>query len=221
MNKPRVFITDDHTLVMQGIVELLRQDAEIIGTAKTGLDLLEQAKYVEADVYMLDIRMPGLNGFETARKLLEQKPNANILFFTGHCMMAYIQEAFRIGAKGFLSKFSDYTALGAAVNAVARGEYYLSPRAKQELDARSEQLDLLTIRQRAVLALIAQGFSAKEIGYRLGISQRTAEFHRNCIVERLNLHSIAELTHFAWNNGLVSPLTTPILPPAVKWRAST
>jgi|SwirhisoilCB2_FD_contig_51_14190822_length_969_multi_3_in_0_out_0_1 Response regulator containing a CheY-like receiver domain and an HTH DNA-binding domain len=206
MDRPSILIADDHTLVVDGIVELLRQDAEVVGRAETGPDLLEQAKSIHADVYMLDIKMPGLNGFETARKLLEQKPDANILFFTGHCSSAYIQEAFRIGAKGFLSKFADCAALGAAVNSVARGEYYLSPHAQKELESRGEQLRLLTTRQRDVLKLIAQGLSAKEIGYRLGISQRTAEFHRNCIVERLDLHSTAELTRFAWDNGLVSPL---------------
>lgn len=206
MDRPKVLIADDHTLVIEGIAELLRNDAEIVGKAETGPEFLEQARNIPADVYMLDIKMPGLNGFETARKLLEQKPDAKILFFTGHCSSAYIQEAFRIGAKGFLSKFSDCAALGAAVKSVARGEYYVSPHAQKELEARGDRLQLLTTRQKAVLELIAQGLSAKEIGYRLGISQRTAEFHRNCIVERLDLHSTAELTHFAWDNGLVSPL---------------
>ena len=79
-----------------------------------------------------------------------------------------------------------------------------------ELDSRSERLRPLTTRQQAVLKLIAQGLSAKEIGYRLGISQRTAEFHRNCIVERLDLHSTAELTRFAWDNGLVSLLEAEV-----------
>lgn len=83
MDRPSILIADDHTLVVEGIVELLRQDAEIVGRAETGPDLLEQAKGIRADVYMLDIKMPGLNGFETARKLLEQKPDANILFFSG------------------------------------------------------------------------------------------------------------------------------------------
>jgi DNA-binding NarL/FixJ family response regulator len=195
-------------MVVEGITELLKQDAEVIGTAETGPDLLDKAQRLQADLYMLDIKMPGLNGFETARKLLEQKPDAKILFFTAHCSSAYIQEAFRIGVKGFISKSADCTALGAAVKSVAQGNYYVSPHAQMELDSRSERLRLLTTRQRAVLQLIAEGLSAKEIGYRLNISQRTAEFHRNCIVERLDLHSTAELTRFAWDNGLISLLET-------------
>ena len=210
MDRPTILIADDHTLVVQGLSELLKQDAEVVGTAENGPDLLDKAQRVEADVYMLDIKMPGLDGFETARKLIEQKPDAKILFFTGHCSSAYIQEAFRIGAKGFISKSADCAALGAAVKSVARGDYYLSPHAQMELDSRSERLRLLTTRQRVVLKLIAEGLSAKEIGYRLGISQRTAEFHRNCIVERLDLHSTAELTRFAWDNGLVSLLEAEV-----------
>jgi DNA-binding NarL/FixJ family response regulator len=210
MGRPTILIADDHAMVVEGITELLKQEAEVIGTAETGPDLLEKALRLQADVYMLDIKMPGLNGFETARKLIECKPDAKILFFTAHCSSAYIEEAFRIGAKGFISKFADCATLGAAVKSVARGDCYLSPHAQMELDSRSERLRPLTTRQQAVLKLIAQGLSAKEIGYRLGISQRTAEFHRNCIVERLDLHSTAELTRFAWDNGLVSLLEAEV-----------
>jgi DNA-binding NarL/FixJ family response regulator len=206
MDRLKLVIADDHALVLEGMLLLTEGAFEIIGKAHNGQQLLELSEQLQPDVYIVDLNMPGIGGVEAARLLLERKPSARVLFFSGDCSARRVREAISAGGAGFVSKFGPYSELAAAIEAVARGERYFGRDVQEELDRQGTGgLLQLTPRQVSVLQLIAEGLTAKEIAFRLGLSPRTAEFHRQCIMERLDLHSTAELTRFAIEMGLVAP----------------
>jgi DNA-binding NarL/FixJ family response regulator len=204
VDKIRIFVADDHPLVLEGMLLLLEGPFEIVGKAANGVGLLAYDDQPPPDVYVIDVNMPGVGGFEAARQLLNRKPDAKILFFSGHCSAAVINESFKTGGLGFVSKFADGNEVASAITTVAKGDKFIGSDAQQEIQKHGENVLLsLTPRQVSVLQLIAEGLTAKEIATRLGLSPRTAEFHRQCIMERLDLHSTAELTRFAIQSGLM------------------
>lgn len=203
MEKIRIAIADDHALVLEGMLLLSEGAFEIVGKALSGQELLELDDQIHPDVYVIDINMPGVDGLDAARKLKARRPDARILFLSGDSSARRIREATAAGGDGYITKSAPYSELANAIETVARGERYLEQRAQQELARQADNGVLsLTPRQVAVLQLIADGLTAKEIAFRLGLSPRTAEFHRQCIMERLDLHSTAELTRFAIETGL-------------------
>ena len=204
MEKIRIAIADDHALVLEGMLLLSEGAFEIVGKAHSGQELLELSDQIKPDVYVIDINMPDIDGLDAARKLIARRPDARILFLSGDSSARRIKEALAAGGGGYITKSAPYSELAAAIETVARGERYLGQRAQQKLARQTENgIFSLTPRQIAVLQLIADGLTAKEIAFRLGLSPRTAEFHRQCIMERLDLHSTAELTRFAIESGLI------------------
>jgi DNA-binding NarL/FixJ family response regulator len=200
----KIVIADDHALVLEGMLLLSEGAFEIVGKAHSGQELLDLSEQVQPDVYVIDINMPDIDGLDAARKLLARRPDARILFLSGDGSARRIREAMAAGGNGYITKSAPYCEMATAIETVARGERYLEDRAQQELARQSETgIASLTPRQVAVLQLIADGLTAKEIAFRLGLSPRTAEFHRQCIMERLDLHSTAELTRFAIDSGLI------------------
>ena len=213
MTKPRVLLADDHTLVVEGFRKLLEEEFDLIGTVEDGRALLKTAPTLRPDVVLLDIAMPSLNGIEAARQLKKMMPEVKIIFVTMHADPAYVTEGFRAGASGYLLKRSAAAELAQAIQAVLKGQHYVTPLITMDLvrtliDGSPEHQPgpaPLTPRQREVLQLVAEGHSLKEIANTLKISVKTVEFHKAQIMEQLNLRTTAELTKYAIAHGLTSP----------------
>ena len=205
--RPRVLLADDHALVSAGISKLLENDFDLIGTVGDGRALVAAVRDRHPDVILLDISMPVLNGLEAARQIRKDSPQAKLIFVTVHSDTPYVIEAFRAGASGYVLKRSAAAELLTAVHRVLDNNVYLTPLIRSAavndfLKAPSEQGPILSKRQREVLQLVAEGHSAKEIAKNLKISSKTVEFHKGLIMKKLDLHSTAELTRYAIENGI-------------------
>lgn len=211
MIKPRVLLADDHTLVLDGYRKLLEDQCEIVGSAEDGRTLLAIAHQLQPDIVTLDISMPQLNGIDAARKLHKTLPHTKIIFVTMHADQAYVSEAFKAGASGYLLKRSAGSELILAIQSVMKGHDYVTPLiakglVRSAVTGRRFPLSKgqdLTSRQREVLQLVAEGRTVKEIAASLKISPKTVEFHKSQIMEQLNLHTTADLTKYALTHGLI------------------
>jgi DNA-binding NarL/FixJ family response regulator len=210
MSRPRVLLADDHTLVLEGLAKLVSEECDLVGKVEDGRSLLRAAETLEPDVIVLDISMPKLNGLEAGRQLRKLLPSCKLIFLTMHADPMYAKEAFQLGASGFLLKRSAATELTQAIEAVMKGQYYVTPAIAKDFIATltpgslapSTGLESLTSRQREVLQLLAEGHTTKDMAEQLHISPKTIEFHRAQIMRALDLHSTAELTKFAITHGL-------------------
>jgi DNA-binding NarL/FixJ family response regulator len=212
MKKTRLLIADDHTLVLEGFKRILEDEFDLAGTAENGRDLLRLAEELRPDVVLVDISMPQLNGIDAARQLLKILPQSKIIFVTMHADPDYVAEAFRAGASGYVLKRSAASELVTAVQEVMKGRYYVTPLVTREAlsPLLGDKVDFkklsstLTSRQREVLQLVAEGRTVKEIATALEISAKTVEFHKSALMERLGIHSTAELTRYAIEHGLIA-----------------
>ncbi|MEQ1794720.1 MAG: response regulator transcription factor [Nitrospira sp.] len=212
MTKPRVLLADDHTLVLDGYRKLLEGFCDIVGAAEDGRTLLKLAHQLQPDIVTLDISMPHLNGIDAARKLHKELPDIKIIFVTMHAEQAYVTEAFKAGATGYLLKRSAGSELIQAIHAVMSGHNYITPLIAKGLvesavtgrKPATPLRDTLTPRQREVLQLVAEGNTVKEIAAALDISPKTVEFHKTQLMDQLDLHTTAELTRYALAHGLIS-----------------
>lgn len=214
MTRPRVLMADDHSLVLAGLRKLVEAEGEVVGTVEDGRALVEAAQELRPDIILLDISMPLLNGLDAARQLTKLVPESKLIFLTMHATPTYATEAFKAGASGYLIKRSAASELKQAIQAVMRGQHYMTPLITKdvlaatlhppEAQTRKRPIATLTPRQREVLQLIAEGKGTKAIASILNISVKTVEFHKFRIMEELDLHSTAELTRHAIAEGLVS-----------------
>jgi DNA-binding NarL/FixJ family response regulator len=212
MKKPRALLADDHTFVIEGFKKLLEEHCVLVGSVEDGRALLKAAVDLQPDLVVLDISMPRLNGIEAAKKLKKQLPKVKLIFVTMHADTAYVNEAFKAGASGYLLKRSAATELVQAVESVMRDNFYVTPLITKEVvtsflkpgETPLATIDDLTTRQREILQLVAEGFSAKEIAVLLKVSHRTIEFHKARIMEQLNLHTTADLVKYAIAHGFVT-----------------
>lgn len=214
MRRPRVLMADDHSIVLAGLRKLVEAEGEVLGTVEDGRTLVEEARKLRPDIILLDISMPLLNGLDAARQLRKVVPESKLIFLTMHATPTYALEAFKAGASGYLIKRSATSELKQAIQAVMRGQHYLTPLITKDvlaaaLHSSEEEVSnrpstMLTPRQREVLQLVAEGKGTKEIARILNISIKTVEFHKFRIMDELNLHSTAELTRYAIAEGLVS-----------------
>ncbi|MBX3318919.1 MAG: response regulator transcription factor [Nitrospira sp.] len=211
MNKPSILLADDHTLFVEALHNVLEPEFTLVGEVGDGRALLEVAPRLLPDVILLDLSMPLLNGIDAAYQLRRLVPDSKLLFLSMHGDATYVTEAFRAGAAGYVLKRSTATELLQAIRAVLRGQLYISPmlakdmldpllHSKRSLTAPQKQL---TIRQREVLQLVAEGRSLKEIATILCVSVKTVEFHKTRIVKQLGLSTTADLTKYAVTHGLV------------------
>jgi DNA-binding NarL/FixJ family response regulator len=210
----RVLLAEDHHLVRAGLRALLDplDDIEVIGEAGNGRDALALLKTKAADVAILDISMPGMNGLEAAVRMADEFPTTKVVILTMHSNEEYVLRALRAGVAGFLLKDAGTAELEGALRAVVRGETYLSPGVSKKVvegylgrSGGVHPLDSLTPRQREVLQLIAEGYSTKQIAGLLGVGVKTIETHRTQLMDRLGIHEIAGLVRYAVRVGLVSP----------------
>lgn len=183
-------------------------DLEVIGEAGDGLQAVERVAELQPDLVVMDVSMPGLNGIEATRRIMEIAPRCRVLALSMHRDAVYVREILRAGARGYLLKDAFDQDLVNAIRSIAQGQAYLSPAISDAVlsDYRkhvTDPIDLLTSREREVLQLIAEGQTNKEIATRLNLSVYTVEAHRGRIMEKLNLHSTGELVRFALRKGLI------------------
>lgn len=212
----RVVIADDHTLVRAGIRSLLERDdrVEVVGECDDGRQALAMIEEQRPDLLLADIAMRGLNGLETAAVVAERFPEVKVIILSMHRNEEYVIQALRAGCAGYLVKDAAASELDLAIDAVRRGEMYLSPSiSRQVVDgylARSgatgrADRDALTPRQRDVLKLIAEGKSTKQIAATLSLSIKTVETHRAGLMDRLDIHDVQGLVKYAMRLGLIPP----------------
>ena len=203
----RVLVVDDHSVVREGIRHILEGEPgfAVVGEAANGAEALRLAEAQRPDVVVLDVTMPGESGLRVAPRLLAAVPEARVLFLSMHDNAEYVREGTRVGAHGYILKDSAAAELRAAVRTVhAGGSYFSAPsRASDGGDspATPATLDVLTGREREVLAGIARGLTNKEIAAQLGISHRTVETHRESLMRKLGIRTVAGLTRFVLDAG--------------------
>jgi DNA-binding NarL/FixJ family response regulator len=213
--KINVILADDHAVVRQGIrsiVENMADDIHVSGEAENGRQVLELARKAPADVYILDIAMPDLNGLETAERLLKADRRRKIILLSMHDNRAFLERALQTGVKGYVLKESAIEEILAAIREVKKGGYFISPKISKYVvrgfleggppDRRGGAVSGLTIKEREILQLIAEGFSNKEIAGKLGRSVHTIHVHRNNIMRKLDIHSQAALVRYALKEGI-------------------
>jgi DNA-binding NarL/FixJ family response regulator len=212
MKKYRVLMADDHTLVLEGLKRILETEVDIVGIAENGREMLRMAEELKPDIVLVDISMPLLNGIDATRQLLKNSPQSKVIFLTMHSDSDYVSEAFRAGASGYLLKRSAASELVSAIQEVMKGRYYVTPLVTREalsplFGAVPETRKLsstLTSRQREVLQLVSEGRSVKEIAAILKVSGKTVEFHKSALMDRLGIHTTAELTRYAIEHGIIA-----------------
>ena len=196
---PKVLLGDDHPLILDALKEMMKGRFDVLAVDNCQ-SFVEAVDQFEPDVAVLDISMPGGDGFIAARRALEHRPDLPIVFLSMHSDALYKDQASKVGAKAFVSKRLPAQDLLATIERVLLQEEL--PEDATGLAASDASNDKLTLRQREVLRLIAMGHTAKEIAHQLNISVRTAEFHRAAIMHRLGLHSTAQMTRYAITCGI-------------------
>jgi len=213
MNRPRIMLADDHSLVLEGIRRLLDSKYDVVASADNGKMLVSEATRLKPEIVVLDITMPILNGIDAAKEIRKVVPETRFVFVSMHANAVYVRKAMEAGASGYVLKSGASDELLQAIEVARRGGTYLSPGLGndmiEDLRARPRKstghvLDL-TSRQRQILQLIAEGKQNKEVAAILHVSVRTVEFHRSRLMGRLGARSAAELSRFALNEGLIGP----------------
>ena len=208
----RVLLADDHTLVRAGVRKILESHPgfTVVGEVPDGRAVIEALGQQPVDVLVLDLSMPGVDGFEVLRRAKSIRPEIKVLVLSMHASAEYVARAVREGANGYLLKDSAVQDLVAAIEAVMAGREYYSPPVQRELTdmvrgnaGGKRRGEPITDREREVLKLVAEGLSTKEIADRLDISGRTVETHRANLMRKLGVHSVARLTQYAIREGLI------------------
>jgi two-component system, NarL family, response regulator NreC len=213
--KTTIVLADDHPVVRKGLRALLESepDLSVIGEACDGLDAVEQTERLTPAVLLVDVVMPGITGLEAVRQVKQRVPQVRSIVFSMHATEAYINEAFKNGACGYVLKGADGNEMVEAVHAVMAGKRYLSPVVSQRVVeaylerahdfSPREPYDELTSREREVLQLVAEGQTNAEVADRLCISPRTVEIHRAHVMRKLNLKTPSDVVRFAIRKGLI------------------
>jgi DNA-binding NarL/FixJ family response regulator len=207
----RIVLADDHVLVRQGLKSLLeREGFQVVAEASDGQEALCHVESFQPDIAIMDISMPILNGLNAAKGMSRSSPKTKTILLTQHDEGQYIREALEAGVKGYVLKNQVASDLLQAIRQVSRGQVYLSPGVSSAVmeayQSKSEKSkNPLTLRERQVLQLIAEGKSTKDVASLLGISVKTAESHRTRLMQKLDIHETASLVLYAVRHGIVQP----------------
>ena len=215
----RVLVVDDHAVVREGIRHVLSGgEFEVVGEGASAAEAVALAAAGMPDVIVLDISMPGGSGLHAVPEVLERSPKSRVLMLSVHDDLEYVLESVRSGAHGYLRKDSTPAELRSAVAAIHGGSVYYSPQVAQRLaealrsghaGAEAQRapraVDVLTRREREILGKVAGGSTNKEIGAALGISTRTVEAHRDSLMKKLTIRTVAGLTRYALDQGIIQP----------------
>ncbi len=213
----RILLADHQQLMRQGLRSLIEDELgmTVVGEAANGFEAIEQTSATAPNVVIMDISLPGMNGVEATREILQKAPHVRIIGLSDHQDHSVVAEMLKAGAVGYIPKQAAYEELRSAIESVQGGQTYLSPTITENIvdqyvrrpvapDDTNTAFADLSDRERQVLQLVAEGATSKEIAESLGISARTADSHRRNIMEKLNVHSTAELTKYAVRHGLSS-----------------
>ena len=204
-----VIIADDHQIFRQGLLTLLKSAPElsIAGEAGSGLETLDLIVKEKPDIAILDISMPGLDGFEILQKIHSMGIGTKIIFLTMHNDALTAKRALRLKASGYVLKDNAFEDLLYAVRAVSSGGTFISPSVSERIlktpATEKEYPEMLTIREREILRLIASGLTNKQVAQQLFISVKTVETHRTNIMQKLDVHTTADLVRFAIKSGII------------------
>jgi DNA-binding NarL/FixJ family response regulator len=204
--KITVLLVDDHSLVRRGFRRMLEDesDMEVVGEAGGGEESIKLAKQLRPQVVVMDCALPGMNGLEATRQIMEESPDTAILMLSMHSESTWVRQAIDAGAKGYVLKNAMDLELGAAIRKVAAGETVFDPQVEQRSVLKGERSAALTQRELEVLQMIVDGKSNKEIATALDLSANTIAVHRANIMNSLGIHKTAELVVYAIRAGLVN-----------------
>jgi len=211
----RILLADDHRIFRQGLRSLLEREggAEVVAEADDGREAVRLAEKHRPDVVLMDIGMPNLNGVEATRRIVGGDSGVKVVALSIHADIQFVGSMLEAGASGYLLKDCAFEQLSNAIETVMEGRTYLSPKVadivvdgyvRNVSEAREDSFPELTPREREILQLIAEGNSTKRIAYQLNVSVKTVETHRRNIMEKLDMHSVAQLTKYAVRRGLTS-----------------
>jgi len=211
MKRPRVVLADDHTIILDALKNLLEPEFEVVGMFADGHALMEGAPALNPNVIVLDIGMPTMNGLNAGQRLKQEMPLVKLIYLTMNHDPDTAGEAFRLGASAYLLKTSAATELQRAIREVVRGGYYVTPLMTKGMVGsfvqnfkRRKSTSPLTLRQKEVLQLLAEGRSMKEVAFVLNVSPRTVAFHKYTMMEHLQIRSSAELIEYAMRSSIVA-----------------
>ena len=211
----KILIADDHQIIRDGLSSLLAKvdHLEVVSLASNGREAVNMAQEKNPDLIIMDIGMPDLNGIDATKKLVEIMPEVKIIALSMKTEKQFISQMFQAGAAGYLLKECAFEELTQAIDTVMEGKTFVSPSITGTLvddyvenlnDQIKNKENILSPREREVLQLLAEGNSTKEAAYNLSVSVKTIETHRRQIMNKLNIHSIAELTKYALKEGMIS-----------------
>lgn len=211
--KVTVLIADDHQLLIDGLKSIIQEhpDIEVVGVAKDGRSAVQLALKEKPSIVLMDISMPQLSGIDAARKIINEAPDIKIIMLSMHADQRFIKESLRIGARGYVLKESAASEVIEAINMVQKGELFFSHAVRDQVlreyigwvrEGKDADDSPLSAREREVLQILAEGKSTKDAASVLNVSVKTIESHRKQIMDKLDLHSIAELTKYAIREGL-------------------
>jgi len=214
----KILLADDHAIIRQGLCSLLEKqpDVEVVGTAEDGQKAIELARELAPDIVIMDITMPNLNGINATRKIIDELGGVKVIALSVHSSRRFVTEMLRAGASGYILKECLFDELLEAIRTVLNGGIYLSPKitgvvvddyVKRLTTKYQPEAPALTEREQEVLQLLAEGKSTKQIAPQLHVSSKTIESNRRNIMDKLGIHSVAELTKYAVREGL-TPLET-------------